>query len=109
MDAYEAAALAKTGLDTTHIPPRYRTSYFRHIWANGYASAYYAYLWTQMLDHDAYAWFVKNGGLTRANGERFRKMVLSRGSSLDYAAMYRGFTGHDPDVKPMLRAKGLLK
>ncbi len=109
VDAYEAAALAKTGLDTTHIPPRYRTSYFRHIWANGYASAYYAYLWTQMLDHDAYAWFVKNGGLTRANGERFRKMVLSRGSSLDYAAMYRGFTGHDPDVKPMLRAKGLLK
>ena len=109
VDAYEAAALAKTGLDTAHVPPRYRTTYFRHIWANGYASAYYAYLWTQMLDHDAYAWFVKNGGLNRANGERFRKMVLSRGSSLDYAAMYRGFTGHDPDVKPMLRAKGLMK
>jgi len=113
VNAFEAKALAATGLDTTHIPPRYRSSYFRHIWAGGYASGYYAYLWTQMLDHDAYEWFVahaqKEQGLTRANGERFRKMVLSRGSSLDYAEMYRAFTGRNPDVKPMLRAKGLAR
>lgn len=108
VDAFEAKALAATGLDTAHVPPRYRSSYFRHIWANDYASAYYAYLWTQMLDHDAYDWFVHHGGLTRANGDRFRALVLSRGSSLDYAAMYKGFTGRDPSVTPMLRAKGLI-
>ena len=109
VDAFEAKALAQTGLDVAHVPPRYRSSTFRHIWANGYASAYYAYLWTEMLDHDAYAWFVAHGGLTRANGQRFRDMVLSKGSSLDYAAMYRAFTGHDPDVAPMLQARGLAK
>lgn len=108
VDAFEAKALAASGLDTAHVPPRYRSSYFRHIWANGYASAYYAYLWTQMLDHDAYDWFVHHGGLTRANGDRFRAMVLSRGSSLDYADMYKAFTGRDPSVTPMLRAKGLI-
>lgn len=109
VDAFEAKALANTGLDTAHVPPRYRSSYFRHIWGNGYASAYYAYLWTEMLDHDAYAWFEQHGGLTRANGERFRQMVLSRGSSLDYAAMYRGFTGHNPSVAPMMKARGLAE
>ena len=108
-DAFEAKALAATGLDITHVPPRYRSSYFRHIWANGYAAAYYAYGWTEMLDHDAYAWFEKNGGLTRANGQRFRDMVLSRGSSLDYATMYRAFTGHDPDVSATIEARGLDK
>jgi peptidyl-dipeptidase Dcp len=109
VDAFEAKALAGTGLDTAHVPPRYRSSTFRHIWGNGYASAYYAYLWTEMLDHDAYAWFDTHGGLTRANGERFRKLVLSRGSSLDYAAMYRGFTGRDPSVVPMMKARGLAQ
>lgn len=109
VDAFEAKALAASGLDTAHVPPRYRSSYFRHIWGNGYASAYYAYLWTEMLDHDAYAWFESHGGLTRANGERFRRLVLSRGSSLDYAAMYRGFTGHAPSVVPMMKARGLAE
>jgi peptidyl-dipeptidase Dcp len=106
---FEAKALADTGLDVGHVPPRYRTSYFRHIWSGGYSAGYYAYLWTQMLDHDAYAWFVAHGGLTRANGERFRALVLSRGHSQDYGAMFKAFTGHNPDVKPMLKARGLDK
>ena len=108
VDAFEAKALAGTGLDTAHVPPRYRTSYFRHIWSNGYAAGYYAYSWTEMLDHDAYKWFETHGGLTRANGQRFRDMILSRGHSQDYAVMFRNFTGHDPEVGPMLEARGLL-
>ncbi|NBC36994.1 dipeptidyl carboxypeptidase II [Novosphingobium sp. FSY-8] len=107
VDAFEAQALKSTGLATDLVPPRYRTSYFRHIWANGYASAYYAYLWTEMLDHDAYAWFVQNGGMTRANGQRFRDMILSQGYARDYSVMYRNFAGRDPSVQPMLEARGL--
>ncbi len=105
----EAKALAETGLDVSDVPPRYRSSYFRHIWANGYAAGYYAYGWTEMLDHDAFAWFTAHGGLTRVNGQRFREMVLSKGHSEDYAAMFRAFTGHDPSVGPMLKARGLAK
>ncbi len=90
------------------MPPRYRTSYFRHIWSNGYAAGYYAYAWTEMLDHDAFHWFETHGGLTRANGQRFRDLVLSRGHSQDYGVMFRNFTGHDPQVQPMLEARGLV-
>lgn len=107
VDAFEAKALASLALDTRNVPPRYRSSYFRHIWANGYAAGYYAYLWTQMLDHDAFQWFEDHGGLTRANGQRFRDMVLSRGHSEDYGVMFRNFTGHDPEVEPMLKFNGL--
>ncbi len=109
VDAFETKALSETGLDVGDVPPRYRTSYFRHIWANGYAAGYYAYGWTEMLDHDAFAWFTAHGGLTRANGQRFREMVLSKGHSEEYLAMYRAFAGHDPNVQPMLQARGLTK
>ena len=108
VDAFEAKALGETGLDTAHVPPRYRTSYFRHIWSTGYAAGYYAYSWTEMLDHDAFHWFETHGGLTRANGQRFRDMILSKGHSQDYAVMFRNFTGHDPQVGPMLEARGLV-
>ncbi|MEN9717552.1 MAG: hypothetical protein RIQ99_430 [Pseudomonadota bacterium] len=107
VDAFEAKALGSTGLDIAHVPTRYRSSYFRHIWANGYAAGYYAYSWTEMLDHDAYQWFVDNGGMTRANGQRFRDMVLSKGHSLEYADMYRAFAGRDPSIEPLLKARGL--
>ena len=107
VDLFEKSALDTLGLDVKDVPPRYRTSYFRHIWGGGYAAGYYAYLWTQMLDHDAYQWFKDNGGLNRANGQRFRDLVLSRGHSKDYGEMYRSFTGRDPSVEPMLRANGL--
>ncbi len=107
VDAFEAKSLAEMGLDTADVPPRYRSSYFLHIWANGYAAGYYAYLWTQMLDDDAYSWFEKHGGMTRANGQRFRDMILSKGHSEDYGPMFRAFYGKDPDIGPMLEDRGL--
>ena len=107
VDAFEKAALAKTGVDVPQVPPRYRSSYFLHIWGNGYAAGYYAYLWTQMLADNTAAWFDAHGGLTRANGDRFRSLVLSRGNTEDYGAMFRAFTGHDPEIGPMLKNRGL--
>jgi peptidyl-dipeptidase Dcp len=107
VDAFEAKALKNTGTDFPNVPPRYRSSYFLHIWANGYASGYYAYQWTVMLADDSYAWFTAHGGLTRANGQRFRDLVLSRGHTLDYGPMFRAFYGKDPDIGPMLAHRGL--
>lgn len=107
VDQFETEALKKTHLDLGYVPPRYRSSYFLHIWGNGYAAGYYAYLWTEMLDHDAYAWFEEHGGLTRENGQRFRDMILSRGNTQDYGTMFKAFRGHDPDINPMLKNRGL--
>jgi len=107
VDAFEAKALKDNGTDLPYVPPRYRSSYFLHIWANGYAAGYYAYLWTEMLADDAFAWFDEHGGLTRANGDRFRDMVLSRGNREDLAKMYRDWRGHDPQIEPMLENRGL--
>ncbi|MEO7041798.1 MAG: peptidyl-dipeptidase Dcp [Gemmatimonadaceae bacterium] len=107
VDTFEAKSLKDNHVDLATVPPRYRSSYFMHIWANGYASGYYAYLWTEMLDDDAFEWFKENGGLTRANGDRFRSMVLSRGNTEDLATMYRNFRGKDPSVEPMLEDRGL--
>jgi peptidyl-dipeptidase Dcp len=107
VDAFEARALADTHTDFRNVPPRYRSTYFLHIWANGYAAGYYAYQWTVMLDDDAFAWFEKNGGLTRANGQRFRDMILSKGQTEDYGDMFRAFYGKDPDIGPMLAHRGL--
>ena len=107
VDSFEAAALRKTHVDLPQVPPRYRSSYFMHIWGNGYAAGYYAYQWSEMLDDDAFAWFEAHGGLTRANGQRFRDMILSRGNSEDLATMYRAFLGRDPSIGPMLKDRGL--
>ncbi len=106
-DKFQAESLAKSGFDVADVPPRYYSPYFLHIWSNGYSAGYYAYAWTEMLDHDAFAWFQQHGGLTRANGQRFRDMVLSRGNTIDYAEMYRAWAGHDPSVEPMLEFRGL--
>jgi len=108
-DQFQAKSLASGGFFYQEVPPRYFSPYFLHIWSNGYAAGYYAYQWTEMLDHDAFAWFTAHGGLTRDNGQRFRDMVLSRGNTLDYGEMYRAFTGHDPDVEPMLEYRGLTE
>ena len=108
-DDFEAAALKRTNLDLPQVPPRYRSSYFLHIWGNGYAAGYYAYLWTEMLDDDAYNWFLENGGMTRANGDRFRDMILSRGNTEDYNKMFFDFRGHKPDIQPMLEDRGLVE
>ena len=107
VDKFEADALAKSGYDVTDVPPRYRSNYFLHIWSNGYSAGYYAYPWTRMLGQDAFAWFQAHGGLTRANGQRFRDMVLSRGNTRDYAEMYRAFAGHDPQIQPYIDYYGL--
>ncbi len=107
VDAFEKAALEKTGTALHAVPPRYRSSYFLHIWANGYAAGYYAYAWSEMLDDDAYQWFVDHGGLTRANGDRFRAMVLSRGNTEDLETMYEAWLGAKPNVGPMLKERGL--
>jgi peptidyl-dipeptidase Dcp len=107
VDAFEKSALDKVQMNLSAVPPRYRSSYFLHIWANGYASGYYAYAWSEMLDDAAYQWFETHGGLTRANGDRFRTMVLSRGNTEDLQAMYDKWLGHAPSVEPMLEDRGL--
>ena len=106
-DVFEKDALEKEHLWIEAIPPRYRSSYFLHIWANGYQAGYYAYLWSEMLDDNAYQWFEDHGGLTRANGDRFRQMVLSRGNTEDLEKMYDTWLGSKPTVDPMLKFRGL--
>ncbi|MGA7139491.1 MAG: peptidyl-dipeptidase Dcp [Terriglobales bacterium] len=106
-DEFEKQALDKTHLNVSYVPPRYRSSYFAHIWGGGYSAGYYAYLWTQMLADDAYQWFVEHGGLTRANGDRFRQMVISRGNTQDLAKMYEAWRGAPPNTKAMLKYRGL--
>lgn len=106
-DTFEKSALEKSHLWISYVPPRYRSSYFLHIWANGYAAGYYAYLWTEMLDDNAYQWFEDHGGLTRANGDRFRQMVLSRGNTEDLEKMYESWLGAKPTIDPMLKFRGL--
>jgi peptidyl-dipeptidase Dcp len=106
-DEFEKQALAKTHLDLHAVPPRYRSSYFSHIWASGYSAGYYAYLWTQMLNDDAYQWFDDHGGMTRANGDRFRRMVLSRGNTEDLSAMYVAWRGKAPSIDAMMKYRGL--
>ncbi len=108
-DEFEKAALEKKGLTLSYVPPRYRSSYFSHIWGGGYAAGYYAYLWSEMLDDDAFQWFQEHGGLTRANGDRFRAMVLSRGNTEDLAKMYEAWLGSEPKIDPMLKYRRLEK
>jgi peptidyl-dipeptidase Dcp len=107
VDAFEAKALARFHVDYALVPPRYRSSYFAHIWGNGYSAGYYSYLWTAVLRDDAFYWFKEHGGMTRENGQRFRDMVLSRGNSEDTDAVYRTFRGRDPSVEPLLIERGL--
>ncbi len=105
--AFEQAALQRCGLDVPLVPPRYRSTYFSHSFGGGYSAGYYAYLWAEMLDSDAYHWFEQHGGLTRENGERLRQMVLSRGNSADPAELYRAWAGRDPVIGPMLQQRGI--
>ncbi len=106
-DEFEKQALDKTHLNVSYVPPRYRSTYFAHIWGGEYSAGYYAYLWTEMLADDAFQWFVEHGGLTRANGDRFRQMVLSRGNTEDLGKMYDSWRGAPPNTKAMLKYRGL--
>jgi peptidyl-dipeptidase Dcp len=107
VNAFEPESLKQYNVYVEQVPPRYRSTYFSHLWGGGYAAGYYAYLWSEVLDDDAFYWFKENGGMTRANGDRFRKMILSRGGTEDPAAMYRKFRGRDPKVEPLLEERGL--
>ncbi|ALR29050.1 dipeptidyl carboxypeptidase [Chryseobacterium sp. IHB B 17019] len=106
---FEKQSLANHGFTLASVPPRYHTPYFAHIWGGDYSAGYYAYLWSETLDNDAWEWIENNGGLTRENGDRFRKYILSVGNSVDLNQAFRDFTGHDPDIKPLLRSRGFIK
>ncbi len=103
--AFEAEALKKAGVDYALVPPRYRSAYFSHI-IGGYSAGYYSYIWSEVLDADSVKWFKENGGLTRANGDHFRKTLLSRGGSADAMQLFRDFAGRDPDIQPLLVRRG---
>ena len=106
--AFEDKALAAAGVAHPLIPPRYRTGYFQHIFAGaGYAAGYYSYIWSEVLDAETVDWFTENGGLTRANGERFRQELLSRGNSRDPLESFRILRGRDAALEPLLKRRGL--
>ncbi|MDC7866443.1 peptidyl-dipeptidase Dcp [Pantoea ananatis] len=109
VDAFEQQALRSDDIDLAAVPPRYRSSYFQHIWGGGYSAGYYAYIWTQMLADDGYQWFVEHGGLTRENGDIFRQKILSRGNSSDLKALYESWRGGAPQLEPMLKNRGLAE
>ncbi len=104
---FETEALKKFKVDLAEVPPRYRSSYFDHIWGGGYSAGYYAYFWSEVLDHDAFEWFKEHGGMTAENGQVFRDKILSRGNTVDLATLYRQFRGKDPSVEPLLVNRGL--
>nr|MBA3339650.1 M3 family metallopeptidase [Geodermatophilaceae bacterium] len=105
---FEAEALTRLGLQLDSIPPRYRTSYFSHIFASGYSAGYYSYIWSEVLDADTEDWFYENGGLQRANGDAFRAGLLSRGGSVDPMEAFETVRGRPPRIEPLLQRRGLL-
>jgi peptidyl-dipeptidase Dcp len=106
---FEASALKSAGVDYAPVPPRYRTTYFSHVFAGGYSAGYYGYLWSEKLDADTVDWFTENGGMLRKNGDYFRKMLLSKGGTLDAMQMYRSFRGRDAKIEPLLERRGLTE
>jgi peptidyl-dipeptidase Dcp len=105
--AFEASALKDAGVDFAPVPPRYRTTYFSHSMNGGYSAGYYAYLWSEKLDADTVEWFKENGGLSRKNGDHFRKTLLSRGGTTEAMNLFRDFRGRDPIIAPLLERRGL--
>ena len=109
VEEIEPKAIRDYGLDYHPVPTRYRSTYFSHIFAGGYSSGYYGYIWSEVLDADTVEWFKENGGLTRSNGDHFRNTLLSRGGSVDSMQMFRDFRGRDADIQPLLRRRGLME
>ncbi|CNE39002.1 peptidyl-dipeptidase Dcp [Yersinia nurmii] len=107
VDQFEKKSLQRDNIDLSYVPPRYRSSYFQHIWGNGYAAGYYAYLWTEMLADDAFVGLLESGGLTPENGQRLRDKILSRGNSQDLEKLYIDWRGQAPSIEPMLINRGL--
>ena len=107
VEAFEAAALEAAGVALDTVPPRYRSTYFSHIWSSGYSAGYYSYIWSEVLDADSVEWFKENGGLRRGNGDHFRSTLLSKGGSIEAMDLFRAFRGADPDIRPLLVRRGL--
>jgi peptidyl-dipeptidase Dcp len=107
VDDFEQKALERYGLALAHIPPRYASSYFAHIFAGGYSAGYYSYLWSEVLDADTVEWFLQQGGLQRPSGERFRRELLSRGGAVDPMTAFEAVLGRPPRVEPLLERRGL--
>ena len=105
--AFEAAALKKAGMSFGPVPPRYHTPYFSHAFNLGYAAAYYAYIWSEVLARDSGAWFHTHGGISRANGDFFRAKVLSRGRTVEPGVLFEQFYGQPPTIAPLLEYRGL--
>ncbi|MBN6040167.1 M3 family metallopeptidase [Amycolatopsis sp. 195334CR] len=105
--AFEAEALRKAGVAVPTVPPRYQSSYFAHIFSGGYSAGYYSYIWSEVLDAESVEWFRENGGLTRENGDHFRRELLARGGSIDPMTAFRNFRGRDPEIDPLLKRRGL--
>jgi peptidyl-dipeptidase Dcp len=108
IDLFEQNVLIKYGLNIAPVPPRYKTRYFTHIWSGGYSASYYAYLYSQILDADAFEWFKQNDGLTYANGEYFRLTLLCRGSSEDEMILFKTFRGREPNIDALLKRNGMI-
>ena len=106
---FEKEVLQKYGFTLPQVPPRYHSPYFAHIWGGGYSAGYYAYMWSDVLNADAWKWITDNGGMTRENGDRFRKYILSVGNSVDLNKAYKDFSGRNPEIKPLLQNKGFVK
>jgi peptidyl-dipeptidase Dcp len=106
---FEAASLKAAGVDYAPVPPRYRTTYFSHVFSGGYSAGYYGYLWSEKLDADTVEWFNENGGMLRKNGDYFRKMLLSKGGTMDAMQMFRAFRGRDAKIEPLLERRGLTE
>jgi peptidyl-dipeptidase Dcp len=108
--AFEASALKAAGVDFYAVPPRYRSTYFLHIFSSpiGYSAGYYAYIWSEVLARSTEHWFDTHGGLKRENGDLLRAKVLSKGFSADAMTIFRDFYGKDPDIGPLLEARGLV-
>jgi len=106
---FEAASLKAAGVDYAPVPPRYRTTYFSHVFSGGYSAGYYGYLWSEKLDADTVEWFNENGGMLRKNGDHFRKMLLSKGGTMDAMQMFRAFRGRDAKIEPLLERRGLTE
>ena len=104
---FEASALADIGLDNPAVPTRYSSTYFAHVFSGGYSAGYYSYIWSEVLDADTVEWFRENGGLDRANGDRFRERLLGVGGSKDPLEAYRDFRGRDAEIEPLLKRRGL--
>lgn len=106
---FEKEALENNGFTLASVPPRYHAPYFSHVWGGGYSAGYYAYIWAETLDADAWEWIKSNGGMTRENGDRYRKYILSVGNSEDLNEAYRKFSGRNPGIEPLLRMRGFTK